>query len=118
MSKKYVLLLISLLAGLYCSALPEPQRTTAAEEATYDVSRRFNNRQWAEVTKENGLSGQTVVKMISDHNGMKWIATSAGVDVYNGHTIFNIPLPGAADKVRGGMQSWWRTPPRTLSAAP
>lgn len=69
MSKKYVLLLIPLLVGLYYSALAEPQHAKVAEETTYDVSPRLNNRQWAEVTKESGLSGQTVVKMLSDHNG-------------------------------------------------
>lgn len=45
------------------------------------------------INKENGLAGESVSRIITDHNGQVWIATSDGVNRYNGRQIvtFNIP---------------------------
>lgn len=36
------------------------------------------------VTKEDGLSGESVSRIMPDHQGRMWIATSDGVSLYNG----------------------------------
>ena len=39
------------------------------------------------VTKEDGLSGESVSRILPDHLGRMWIATSDGVSLYNGKRI-------------------------------
>lgn len=44
------------------------------------------------LTLNDGLSGETVYGVMTDHNGYVWLATSGGVSVYNGKGLsaFNI----------------------------
>lgn len=44
------------------------------------------------VTKEDGLSGESVTRIVPDHLGRMWIATSDGVSLYNGKRIVTFPL--------------------------
>lgn len=46
------------------------------------------------VTKEDGLSGESVSRIMPDHLGRMWIATSNGVSLYNGKRIVTFPLGG------------------------
>ena len=39
------------------------------------------------VTKEDGLSGESVSRIMPDHLGRMWLATSDGVSLYNGKRI-------------------------------
>lgn len=39
------------------------------------------------LTQSDGLTGETVQCMMTDHNGLTWIATSSGVNVFNGRKL-------------------------------
>jgi len=39
------------------------------------------------LTMNDGLTGETAHCMMTDHNGLTWIATNSGVNVYNGKTM-------------------------------
>ncbi|MBQ7420130.1 MAG: helix-turn-helix domain-containing protein [Prevotella sp.] len=47
------------------------------------------------LTIADGLSGETVRDVITDHNGTTWIATNSGVSVYNGKQLHAFPLIGS-----------------------
>lgn len=52
------------------------------------------------LTREKGLSGLSVNKIMSDHEGRMWIATSSGVNLFNGINASVIPIEaqkGSAD---------------------
>jgi len=40
----------------------------------------------------DGLAGETVRRVMTDHNGLTWIATSSGVNVYNGRQLQKHPI--------------------------
>lgn len=44
------------------------------------------------VTREDGLSGETVSRIMPDHLGRMWIATSDGVSLYNGKCIVTFKM--------------------------
>ena len=44
------------------------------------------------VTKEDGLSGESVSCIMPDHQGRMWIATSDGVSLYNGKRMVNFKM--------------------------
>ena len=44
------------------------------------------------VTKEDGLSGESVSRIMPDHLGRMWIATSDGVSLYNGKRIVTFKM--------------------------
>lgn len=46
------------------------------------------------VTKEDGLSGESVARIMPDHLGRMWIATSDGISLYNGKRIVTFKLGG------------------------
>lgn len=46
------------------------------------------------VTKEDGLSGESVARIMPDHIGRMWLATSDGVSLYNGKRIVTFKLGG------------------------
>lgn len=46
------------------------------------------------VTKEDGLSGETVSRIMPDYLGRMWIATSDGVSLYNGKRIVTFKVGG------------------------
>ncbi|MBM6992926.1 MAG: helix-turn-helix domain-containing protein [Prevotella sp.] len=57
---------------------------------------------WAEIqrneiigtlTIENGLAGESVCRIMTDHLGQVWIATSNGVNRYNGRKLLTYRLP-------------------------
>ena len=39
------------------------------------------------LTMNDGLTGETAHSVMTDHNGLTWIATNSGVNVYNGRTM-------------------------------
>lgn len=39
------------------------------------------------LTMNDGLTGETAHSVMTDHNGLTWIATNSGVNVYNGRTL-------------------------------
>lgn len=45
------------------------------------------------INSEMGLVGETVSKIISDRHGQRWVATSNGVNCYNGIKMTTIPVP-------------------------
>ena len=44
------------------------------------------------VTKEEGLSGESVSRIMPDHDGRMWIATNNGLSLYNGKRLVTYPL--------------------------
>ncbi len=46
------------------------------------------------VTKEDGLSGESVSRIMSDHQGRMWFATSDGVSLYNGKRLVTFKMSG------------------------
>lgn len=59
---------------------------------------RANNRgedALVNLTLADGLAGETVYRIISDHGGRIWIATSSGISVYNGKLIRNVRFSNA-----------------------
>ena len=44
------------------------------------------------VTKENGLSGESVSRIMPDHEGRMWLATSDGVSLYNGKRMVTFKM--------------------------
>ena len=46
------------------------------------------------VTKEDGLSGESVSRIMPDHLGRIWLATSDGVSLYNGKRIVTFRMSG------------------------
>ena len=46
------------------------------------------------VTKEDGLSGESVSRIMSDHLGRIWLGTSDGVSLYNGKRIVTFRMSG------------------------
>ena len=53
---------------------------TVKADVAYDEPFRF-------ITQENGLSGETVASILTDHFGQVWLATSNGVSRFNGKRI-------------------------------
>lgn len=50
------------------------------------------------LTIENGLAGESVSKITTDHLGQVWIATSNGVNRYNGRRLLTYALPKTAGR--------------------
>ena len=46
------------------------------------------------LTLNEGLAGETVHSVMTDHSGGTWIATNSGVNVYNGKQLNTFPLTG------------------------
>ena len=69
MNGRYTFLLVCLLLTLPISS----SRTTNNGEETL-----------VNITLADGLAGETVYRVMSDHGGRTWIATSSGISVYNG----------------------------------
>ena len=46
------------------------------------------------LTLADGLAGETVYRVISDHSGGTWIATSGGLNIFNGKELHEFPLIG------------------------
>lgn len=57
------------------------------------VADETDNEEMRCLTKENGLSGETVSRIMVDHNGQVWIATSDGINCYNGRQIVTFRVP-------------------------
>ena len=53
-----------------------------------------STQDWCYLTRENGLSGESANKIMTDHLGRIWIATSNGVCFYNGAQLTLIPMIG------------------------
>ena len=43
----------------------------------------------------DGLAGETVYRVITDHCGYVWMATSGGVNLFNGHHLTTFPILGS-----------------------
>lgn len=72
MNGRYTFLLVCLLLTLPISS----SRTTNNGEETL-----------VNITLADGLAGETVYRVMSDHGGRTWIATSSGISVYNGKQL-------------------------------
>ena len=46
----------------------------------------------------DGLTGETVHYVMTDRNGMTWIATNSGVNVYNGKQLHSFAITGAGGR--------------------
>ena len=46
------------------------------------------------LTLNDGLAGETVHSVMTDHSGRTWIATNSGVNVYNGKRLSTFPMTG------------------------
>ena len=44
------------------------------------------------LTLNDGLSGETVHRVMTDHDGGTWIATNSGVNIFYGRQIYTLPL--------------------------
>lgn len=63
-------------------------------EGICDVSAAVRREeQVCELTIENGLAGESVTRIITDHQGQVWIATSNGINRYNGCKLLTYKLP-------------------------
>ena len=50
------------------------------------------------LTLNDGLAGETVYGVMTDHNGYVWMATSGGVSVYNGNHLTTFRINGEQDQ--------------------
>ncbi len=57
------------------------------------VADSFDNVPMRLLGRDDGLAGATVSNIITDHRGQAWIATSSGVNTYNGSRMVNVPVP-------------------------
>ena len=63
-------------------------------EGICDVSAAVRREdQVCELTIENGLAGESVSRIIVDHQKQVWIATSNGINRYNGRKLLTYRLP-------------------------
>lgn len=62
------------------------------------ASDNWDNIPFRFLSTENGLAGETVSRIISDHKGQKWIATNNGVSYYNGVRMISVPVPSMDKK--------------------
>ena len=46
------------------------------------------------LTQSDGLAGESVNRLITDHSGLTWIATNSGVNTYNGKDMHTLPITG------------------------
>ena len=46
------------------------------------------------LTITDGLSGETIHQVMTDHSGGTWIATNSGINIYNGKQLHVFPLTG------------------------
>lgn len=51
-----------------------------------------------QIRKENGLAGSTANKIVRDSYGRMWIATNAGVNIFNGMQTYMVPFDGENGK--------------------
>ena len=56
------------------------------EVSAYDSDRKVN------LSLTDGLAGETVRRIMTDHHGLTWIATSSGVNVYDGRKLLAHPI--------------------------
>lgn len=63
------------------------------------TSARLWNQHWRNITLKDGLAGLTVTDFAQDQSGMMWIATSNGISLFNGSSIFTYPLPRTSEGV-------------------
>ena len=47
------------------------------------------------LTLNDGLAGETVRSVMTDHSGSTWIATNSGINIYNGKQLHQFPLTDA-----------------------
>lgn len=73
MYRKIIYRIVCLVALVWCSI--------AARAAFMGEERMVN------LTLNDGLAGETVYSMMTDHNGYVWIATNSGVNVFNGYKL-------------------------------
>lgn len=50
------------------------------------------------ITKENGLAGESVSCIMTDHTGQVWVGTSDGLNRYNGKRLVAFPMPRTGRK--------------------
>ena len=53
------------------------------------------------LTINDGLTGETVHCVMTDHNGMTWIGTNSGVNVYNGKQVHSFTMVGSNGRALG-----------------
>ncbi len=44
------------------------------------------------MSQRDGLAGETVYRVMTDHNGFKWIATTGGINIYNGRNLMTVRI--------------------------
>ena len=54
----------------------------------------FGEQHVVNLTLHDGLAGETVYAVMTDHNGYTWIATNSGVNVFNGNRLTTFRLLG------------------------
>ena len=54
----------------------------------------IGNETMVNLTLADGLAGETVYRVITDHSGGTWIATSGGLNIFNGRQLHEFPLIG------------------------
>lgn len=74
--------LVERLLLFFCLLLP----TTWAKAATFGEKSMIN------LTLTDGLAGETVRNIMTDHNGYVWIATTGGVSIYNGQQLMTLRI--------------------------
>lgn len=52
----------------------------------------IDERTMVNLTLIDGLAGETVRKVMTDHNGYTWIATTGGVSIFNGQNIMSVRI--------------------------
>ncbi len=52
----------------------------------------IGNRMMEDLTLNDGLAGETVRRIMTDRHGLTWIATSSGVNVYDGRKLLAHPI--------------------------
>ena len=52
----------------------------------------IGNKTMVNLTQRDGLAGETVYRVMTDHNGYKWIATTGGVNIFNGRHLMTMRI--------------------------
>ena len=63
--------------------------------ATAKLTLSAENGSLTNITPAEGLAGETVYRIMTDHSGHVWIAASSGVNVYNGKRLIAFRITGS-----------------------
>ncbi len=61
-------------------------------QATHVLAAAGSESPIVNLTLADGLAGEVVHRVVTDHNGLVWVATNNGINLYNGKRLIHFPL--------------------------